>query len=155
MGVIDSGFGRGTTRADDAPGTPTQSHVSPLSGNKDFDTSGECLTRREDALFWDRPRVVYHRAYFSIRRCGDSKDLYSNFIGRKRFPSIPASISRLFLSFLAFIFRLWSSFPVFISRVYFPHLSAAGSGEPPCRRTAVARAQVPERFLLVAPFGGA
>jgi len=26
------------------------------------------LTRREDALFWDRPRVVYHRVYFSIRR---------------------------------------------------------------------------------------
>jgi len=24
--------------------------------------------RREDALFWDRPRVVYHRVYFSIRR---------------------------------------------------------------------------------------
>ena len=23
---------------------------------------------REDALFWDRPRVVYHRVYFSIRR---------------------------------------------------------------------------------------
>ena len=26
------------------------------------------LTRREDALFWDRPSVVYHRVYFSIRR---------------------------------------------------------------------------------------
>ena len=25
-------------------------------------------TRREDALFWDRPRVVYHRVYLSIRR---------------------------------------------------------------------------------------
>ena len=28
------------------------------------------LRRREDALFWDRPRVVYHREYFSIRRQG-------------------------------------------------------------------------------------
>jgi len=26
------------------------------------------LTRREDARIWDRPRVVYHRVYFSIRR---------------------------------------------------------------------------------------
>ena len=25
-------------------------------------------TWRGDALFWDRPRVVYHRVYFSIRR---------------------------------------------------------------------------------------
>jgi len=25
-------------------------------------------TWREDALFWDRPRVVYHRVYFTIRR---------------------------------------------------------------------------------------
>jgi hypothetical protein len=25
------------------------------------------LTRTEDALFWDRPRAVYHRLYFSIR----------------------------------------------------------------------------------------
>ena len=24
--------------------------------------------RREDALFWDRPRVVYHRIYFGIRK---------------------------------------------------------------------------------------
>jgi len=29
------------------------------------------LTRREAALFWDRPRVVYHRVYFSIRRLED------------------------------------------------------------------------------------
>ena len=26
------------------------------------------LARRGDALFWDRPRVVYHRLYLSIRR---------------------------------------------------------------------------------------
>ena len=26
------------------------------------------LTRREHSLFWDRPRVVYHRVYFSVRR---------------------------------------------------------------------------------------
>jgi len=30
--------------------------------------SGCGLTRREDALIWDRPRVVYHRICFSIRR---------------------------------------------------------------------------------------
>ena len=27
--LIDSGFGRGTTRAEDAQGTPTRSHISP------------------------------------------------------------------------------------------------------------------------------
>ena len=26
------------------------------------------LTRRADALFWDRPIVAYHRVYFSIQR---------------------------------------------------------------------------------------
>jgi len=26
------------------------------------------ITRKEDALIWDRPRVEYHRVYFGIRR---------------------------------------------------------------------------------------
>ena len=34
--------------------------VRPYKGLID---SGSCPTRREDALIWDRPRVVYHRVY--------------------------------------------------------------------------------------------
>ena len=46
-------------------GISSAEHACRLSHFPDVIDSGP--TRREDALFWDRPRVVYHRAYFSIR----------------------------------------------------------------------------------------
>ena len=52
-----------------------QSRFSP--GDRRRVGRWEGPTWREDALIWDRPRVVYHRVYLSIRRCTRQKTFVS------------------------------------------------------------------------------
>ena len=89
------------------------------------------LTRREDALIWDRPRVVYHRVYFSLRRSlpvlhGTGKDycpsarFFGAAVGQEGFfSSISLSLSNLDfgdrfyepeIRFRCRLFAYWESF---------------------------------------------
>ena len=54
---------------------PCDIHPTPYNNPAIYTLASGEFSRGEDALFWDRPRVVYHRLYFSIRR--KDPDIYT------------------------------------------------------------------------------